>query len=38
MVRQGGRWKIDAFAPVGADPSGQQQSTPVPTPAAGGAR
>jgi hypothetical protein len=38
MVRQGGRWKVDAFAPVGADPSGQRQSTPAPTPAAGGAR
>ncbi|MDH2414526.1 hypothetical protein [Nocardioides sp. CER19] len=46
LVRQGGTWKVDAFAPVGADQSGQsgqsgqQQPTPAPTPTApaGGAQ
>jgi Mce-associated membrane protein len=36
LVRQAGTWKVDAFSPVGADPSGQQQpSSPAPSPAGG---
>jgi hypothetical protein len=37
LVRQHGTWKVDAFAPVGADQSGRQQPTvPVPSPSATG--
>jgi hypothetical protein len=42
LGRQGGTWKIDAFAPVGADQSGQGAQSgaqpPAPTPPAGGAQ
>lgn len=36
LVRQEGVWKVDAFAPVGADQAAQQQpAAPVPTPTGG---
>jgi Mce-associated membrane protein len=30
LVRQGGTWKVDAFAPVGNQPSGQPSAQPSP--------
>ena len=36
LVRQHGAWKVDAFSPVGADQSAQQQpSAPTPSPTGG---
>jgi hypothetical protein len=42
LVREGGHWKVDGFAPVGADagqaPPSTQPSAPAPAPSADGSR